>query len=134
MPLVRIELLVGRSADELTTVADDVHRALVETLDVPERDRFQVIHEHDPHHLRFDRSYLDLERSDNWVLVEVTLSHGRPVEKKQAFYARLSELLARDLGLRPDDLAVVLVENERQDWSFGRGEASYVVLPRERWR
>jgi 4-oxalocrotonate tautomerase len=134
MPIVRIELLEGRSSEELATLADDVQRALVETLGVPERDRFQVIREHDPAHLRFDRSYLDIERSDRWILVEVTLSAGREPEMKQAFYRRLSELLGRDLGLRPEDLAVVLVENERQDWSFGRGEASYVVLPRERWR
>jgi 4-oxalocrotonate tautomerase len=134
VPIVRIDLLEGRSPDELSRLADGVHRALMETLDVPERDRFQVIREHDRAHLRFDRSYLDIERSDAWILVEVTLSRGRPPEKKQAFYSRLSELLGRDLRLRPEDLAVVLVENERDDWSFGRGEASYVVLPREQWR
>jgi phenylpyruvate tautomerase PptA (4-oxalocrotonate tautomerase family) len=134
MPLVRIELLTGRRPEELTILADDVHRALVETLGVPERDRFQIVTERDPAHLRFDRSYLDLSRSDRWILVEVTLSRGRSTEVKQAFFARLAELLRRDLELPGDDLAVVLVENERDDWSFGRGEASYVVLPRERWR
>jgi hypothetical protein len=29
---------------------------------------------------------------------------------------------------------VILVENERTDWSFGRGQASYVVIPPEQWR
>jgi phenylpyruvate tautomerase PptA (4-oxalocrotonate tautomerase family) len=134
MPLVRIELLTGRRPEELTILADDVHQALVETLGVPERDRFQIITERDAAHLRFDRSYLDMSRSDRWILVEVTLSRGRSTEVKQAFFARLAELLERDLELPGDDLAVVLVENERDDWSFGRGEASYVVLPRERWR
>src|SRR5919198_3745694 len=134
MPLVRIELLEGRSPDELATLADDVQAALTETLDVPVRDRFQIIQEYDEAHLRFDRSYLDIDRTEDWILITVTLSRGRPTEKKQAFYARLSELLNRDLGLRPEDLTIVLVENERDDWSFGGGEASYVVLPRERWR
>jgi phenylpyruvate tautomerase PptA (4-oxalocrotonate tautomerase family) len=68
------------------------------------------------------------------VLVQVHLSAGRTVERKQAFYARLSELLVRDVGLREEDLAVCLVENQREDWSFGRGEASYVVIPKEHWR
>ncbi len=36
--------------------------------------------------------------------------------------------------MRPEDLAVILVENERTDWPFGRGQASYLVLPREQWR
>ena len=66
--------------------------------------------------------------------VRVTLAAGRTDEAKSAFYARLAELLAERIGLRPEDLAVILVENERTDWSFGRGQASYVVLPREQWR
>ena len=68
------------------------------------------------------------------MLVQVTLSAGRSTNAKQAFYARLAELLGEAIALREEDLAVVLTENERPDWSFGRGEASYVVIPREDWR
>ena len=134
MPLIRIELLAGRPPEELTALTDNVHLAAVEKLGIPERDRFQVITEHDPAHLRFDRAYLDIDRSDQWILVQVTLSRGRATEVKEGFYARLAELLGQAISLRPEDLAVVLVENGRDDWSFGRGEASYVVLPREAWR
>ena len=59
---------------------------------------------------------------------------GRTDAAKSAFYARLAELLAERIELRTEDLAVILVENERTDWSFGRGQASYVVIPREQWR
>ena len=62
------------------------------------------------------------------------MSAGRSIEAKQAFYARLAELLTGAIALRAEDLAIVMVENERPDWSFGRGEASYVVIPREQWR
>jgi 4-oxalocrotonate tautomerase len=134
MPLVRIDVLQGYSAAERTTIGDCVQRAMVETLGVPERDRFQLISEHEPGTFDFSRSYLDIERTDRFVLVNVTLSAGRTTEAKQAFYARLAALLGERVGLRPEDLAIVLTENERQDWSFGRGEASYVVIPREQWR
>ncbi len=93
-----------------------------------------MITEHLPETFDFNRSYLDISRSDRFVFVEVTLSAGRTETSKQAFYARLAELLIDAVALRAEDLAVVMVENERHDWSFGRGEASYVVLPRERWR
>lgn len=56
MPLVNIELLAGRTDQDLRLIGDAVHEAKVE--------------------------------------------------------------------LRPEDLAVILVENERTDWSFGRGQAS----------
>jgi 4-oxalocrotonate tautomerase len=134
MPLVNIELLAGRTGQDLRLIGDSVHQAMVEQLNVPQRDRFQVVTEHSAATLQFDRHYLDIERSDQFVMVRVTLAAGRTAEAKSAFYQRLAELLAERVGLRPDDLAVILVENERTDWSFGRGQASYVVIPQEQWR
>jgi 4-oxalocrotonate tautomerase len=134
MPLVQIDLLEGRPSEELDVIADSVQEAMVEHLDVPERDRFQLLEEHGADTLRFDRHYLDIERTDRFVLVRVTLSVGRSTEAKQAFYRRLADLLAERVGLRTEDLAVTLVENAREDWSFGRGQASYVELPPEAWR
>jgi 4-oxalocrotonate tautomerase len=134
MPLVTIDLLEGRPRDELDSICDAVHEALVAQLDVPERDRFQVITEHRPGTFRFDRHYLEIDRSERFVLVRVTLSRGRTTAAKQGFYRRLCELLADRPGLRTEDLAVIMVENAREDWSFGRGQASYLELPREAWR
>jgi 4-oxalocrotonate tautomerase len=134
MPLVTIDLLDGRSRAELDAISDAVHEAMVECLDVPERDRFQIITEHRPGTLRFDPHYLDMDRSARFVLVHITLAAGRATAAKQRFYRRLSELLSERTGLPDDDLAVILVENAREDWSFGRGQASYLELPREAWR
>jgi 4-oxalocrotonate tautomerase len=133
MPLVRVDVLRSFSPEERRSIGEAVQAALTATLDVPERDRFQIISAHEPDEFSFDRSYLGIERSDRFVCVQVTLSTGRSVAAKQAFYARLAELLGERVGLRSEDLAVVLVENDRADWSFGRGEASYLVIPRDRW-
>jgi phenylpyruvate tautomerase PptA (4-oxalocrotonate tautomerase family) len=134
MPLVRIDVLNGWSPDDLRAISDAVQEAMVAELGVPERDRFHVISEHDANRFVFDRGYLDVPRSDRFVLVQVTLSAGRSTETKQGFYRRLCRLLVDGVALREEDLAVSLIENEREDWSFGRGLASYVVLPREEWR
>jgi 4-oxalocrotonate tautomerase len=64
----------------------------------------------------------------------ITLSAGRSTDAKRAFYRRLANLLAERVGLAREDLAVMLVENTREDWSFGRGQASYLELPAEGWR
>jgi 4-oxalocrotonate tautomerase len=134
MPLAQIDVLAGRPGEELTAIADSVHEAMVEHLDVPERDRFQIVTQHTEQSLRFNRHYLDVERSDRWVMVRITLSAGRATEAKQAFYGRLAGLLVDRVGLRGEDLAVMLVENAREDWSFGHGQASYLELPPEAWR
>jgi 4-oxalocrotonate tautomerase len=127
MPLVRIDLQKGRDAP---AISDAVHRALVEVIGIPERDRFQVVTQHEA--LVFDRGYLDIAR-ENAVFIEVTLSAGRDVALKQKFYARCAELVSA-AGVRRQDVVIVLVENRREDWSFGEGDAQYVVRSREQWR
>ena len=136
MPLVRIELLrEGGSEGRARAVGDAVHRAMIEHLNVPERDRFQLIGEHAPGRLVYAPRYGGVERTDGFVFVQVFLSAGRTTEQKRAFYARLAELLeGGPAGMRPEDVAVGLVENTREDWSFGNGEAQYLVLPKERWK
>ena len=134
MPFVRIELLEGRPEGHVRAVSGAVHRALTETLGVPERDRFQVVTEHRQGRLVYDPGYLDVERTDGFVLVQIFLASGRTAGQKRAFYSRLAGLLAEDPGIRKDDLMVQLVETELEDWSFGNGEAQMLTLPRERWR
>ena len=134
MPLVRIDLIEKQHAQEdIAAVGEAVQSALVETLNVPQRDRFQVITEHAKNRFIYNQSYLGVERSDRIVFVQVFLSKGRTTEMKQAFYASLARRV-QAAGMRPEDLAIALVENTREDWSFGNGIAQYVVLPREEWK
>jgi len=134
MPLVRIDLLKGRPDREISAIGGAVQRALVECMNVPERDHFQVITEHAPGRLVYNQHYLEVKRTDGVVFIQVFLSAGRTLEQKQAFYARAAELLARDAGMRPEDVTIVLVENTRENWSFGNGVAQYVVMPKEQWK
>jgi 4-oxalocrotonate tautomerase len=134
MPLVEIDLLEGRSEAEIDAISDAVHEAMVAVLDVPQRDRFQIISERRRGRLRFDPNYLDIERDEQFLLIRITLSAGRKTPAKQAFYHRVAELLADRIGMRAENLSVVMVENEREDWSFGHGRASYLELPRDAWR
>ena len=57
-------------------------RALMDCLDVPERDQFQVIVEHSPGRLIYNSGYLGGERIEGIVIVQVFLSSGRLTERK----------------------------------------------------
>ncbi len=46
MPLVRISLREGKSDEYRKALADGVHRALLEAIEIPPQDRFQVVTEH----------------------------------------------------------------------------------------
>ncbi len=127
MPLVRIALREGKSANYRQAIGDAVHRAMVETINVPAADRFQVITEHSPDSLIYDPSYLNIDRSDGVVFVQITLNAGRTTEQKKALYARITQLLAENPGVRPQDVLINLVEVPRENWSFGNGEAQYAT-------
>ena len=126
MPLVRISLRAGRPAAERAKIGDAVYRAMRETLDVPVDDRFQIITEHAAEALIYDRHYLGIARSDDVVFIQVFLRRGRTVEKKQAFYRRVADLLGEAVALRREDVFITLAENDLADWSFGNGVAQYV--------
>jgi len=134
MPLVRIDLRQGKPAAYVRAVGDAVHAAMHETLGVPLRDQFQVISEHRPEQLVYDPNYLEVERTDDLIIIQVFLSAGRDAAQKQDFYARLAALLQEKPGVRPQDVIINLVEDKREDWSFGNGVAQYLVLPKEQWR
>jgi 4-oxalocrotonate tautomerase len=126
MPLVRISLRQGATAQFRMAIGDGVHRAMVEMLAVPSDDRFQVITEHPPEGLVYDPHYLGVQRSDGVVFVQITLSTGRKPPQKRLFYKRVAEVLKESPGVRPEDLVINLVEVSWENWSFGNGEAQYM--------
>ncbi|MGC2197584.1 MAG: tautomerase family protein [Terriglobales bacterium] len=126
MPLVRLFLRPGRSAEYRRALGDGVHRALVEAFAVPPDDRFQVISEHSAADLIYDPQYLGIQRSDGVVFVQITLSVGRKPQQKRKFFERLAAILEESPGLPRQDLMVSLVETSWENWSFGNGEAQYM--------
>jgi 4-oxalocrotonate tautomerase len=126
MPLVRIDLRAGKSAEYRKALGDGVHRAMIEALAIPPDDRFQVITEHPPEGLIYDPQYLGIRRSDDVVFVQITLSAGRKPQQKRKLFKRMAEILAESPGLEPQELVINLVEVVWENWSFGNGEAQYM--------
>ena|SRR5579872_4653346 len=125
MPLVRIALLQGKPETHLRKVSAAVHRAMVETISVPPLDRFQIITEHAKSQFVYDPEYLNLRRTDDLVMIQITLNLGRTLEMKKALYRRIAELLHQEAGVRREDVLINLVEVPKENWSFGNGEAQY---------
>lgn len=126
MPLLKIDVVEGRSEQEITTLLDTVHDAMVDAFQVPVRDRYQVLNEHKPTRLIIQDTGLGFTRSDK-VVVITAISRPRSAEMKQRFYALLAEGLERNCGISPQDLMVSIVINSDEDWSFGLGRAQFLT-------
>jgi phenylpyruvate tautomerase PptA (4-oxalocrotonate tautomerase family) len=127
MPLVRISLLEGKSDSYRQKIGDAVHRAMVETINVPPLDRFQIITGHGRNDFIYDPQYLNVQRTNDLVMIQITLNAGRTTEMKKAFYKRVADLLHAEIGLRREDVLINLVEVAKENWSFGNGEAQYAT-------
>jgi phenylpyruvate tautomerase PptA (4-oxalocrotonate tautomerase family) len=127
MPLVRISLRQGKTIEYRHKIADGVHQAMLEAIHVPAQDRFQVITEHQADGLIYDPSYLGINRTDDVIFIEITLNVGRTVDQKRALYKKVTELLAKEPGVRPEDVFINLVEVAKENWSFGNGIAQYAT-------
>jgi 4-oxalocrotonate tautomerase len=127
MPLIRISMRRGRPASEPAAIVDGVYKALRETFEVPENDLFAIVHQHDADEFVFDAHYFGFDRTAGLVMIQITIANTRGVTQKKRLYAAIAANLAREPGLKPDDIFINLVEVKREDWSFGGGIAQYVA-------
>ena len=97
---------------------------MMELINVPAGDKFQIITRHSAEGFNLTTEYLGIRYSENLVLIQITLNQGRTVELKKAFYRRVADDLAQ-LGLRKQDVVINLVEVAKENWSFGNGEMQY---------
>ena len=126
MPLVRIQLVEGKPDAHRKAIVEGVYAALRSTFDVPEEDLFMQVEEFAANNFHFGRSYLGIARSDDLVILQLTVSNTRPLAKKQALYKAIVANLRDNPGLRPEDVFINLVEVAKENWSFGMGVAQYV--------
>jgi 4-oxalocrotonate tautomerase len=129
MPLARIDLAQGKSAEYRQTIGEVVDNAMVDILKAPKDDRLQVISENAAPDFIFDPHFFGIDRSPDCIFIQLMLASGRTLGQKRVFYKQVADELQAQLGIRREDVFINLVPVAREDWSFGNGEASLVTAP-----
>jgi phenylpyruvate tautomerase PptA (4-oxalocrotonate tautomerase family) len=127
MPFVRVEFVAGKSAEYIRTIGDVIDEALGNICNVSKDDRFQVFHELSPECHYADEVYLGIKRTKDCIFIQIFFLPGRPIDQKKGFYKAVADGLHKRLGLRREDVFIGLVEVPRENWSFGNGDAQYVI-------
>ena len=126
MPLVKVNLLKGRSAEEKDTIAASIQDALASTLEVPDDNRYQLFIEYDGENFRHTGGYLGLTYTDQLLVIEITVREGDDDEHKRSLLAAINRNLVAAGVVAGDDVFVLITEIGGADVSFGRGLAQRV--------
>lgn len=126
MPLLTFDLIEGRSPDQIRTLLDAAHRAVLTAFNVPARDRYQIVHENKAYQMVFQDTGLGFTRSTDLVMVRVYTS-PRSEAQKTRFMAELARELHTHCGVAGSDVMISFITNDKGDWSFADGKAQYLT-------
>jgi 4-oxalocrotonate tautomerase len=73
-----------------------------------------VITEHPADGFIYHLTYMDIQWTADYVFIQITLSEGRSVETKQAFYKAVADGLHERLKIRREDVFINLVDGVAQ--------------------
>ncbi|WP_312037343.1 tautomerase family protein [Mesorhizobium caraganae] len=71
MPLLKFHVYSGRPQEDLAALVDTAHDVMVRSFQVPERDRYQIVHQHPSDMMIALDTGLDIPRTERFVLVEI---------------------------------------------------------------
>jgi 4-oxalocrotonate tautomerase len=123
MPMSQIYLRSGKPVSYRRAVADGIQKALTEAISVPSAERFQIVIELNDDDFIYDPAFRNISRSQDFMVILLTLKEGRSDSLKQSLYQTIVRELALSPGVRSEDVMIVLRENGSADWSFGNGAA-----------
>lgn len=124
MPVTRIAIREGKTAEYKQALMDEIYEAMRETVAIKDGDRFMAITEHGEHEFAYG-PFLGIDRSDDLVQIQVFWAPGKTVEAKLAMYKKIVERLGTNPGVRPEDVLISVVEAAADNWSFGNGETQF---------
>lgn len=115
MPITKIETRTSRSQAQIQSIMEAVYTAQREALQLPEDDRNIRYIEHKPEHF-----HVPSDKSQDFMLIEITLFAGRSLKTKRKLYGMLVENLAKT-GVDSNDISIILYEVPLENWGIRGG-------------
>ena len=114
MPLVRVDMIKGKSPEYKKAVFDCIHSGLIESIGIEDWDRFQRIVE-----IPREDFETALGKTDEFMIIELTLFPGRTKEQKGVAIKAITSRLENSLGIDPTDVFIVINEPPFENWGMG---------------
>lgn len=121
MPFVRTAIPYGTEQSRKLQIVQGIHEALVQGIGMPKDELFNLVTEYADGEFFYDRSFNGIARSENLIVVEITMRRGRSDAMKRDLYAAIARNLAANAAVSPKDVFIFMHENDYSDWSVGNG-------------
>jgi phenylpyruvate tautomerase PptA (4-oxalocrotonate tautomerase family) len=128
MPFIRTLVPRGTASTRKQAIVMGIHQALIDAIGMPKDELFNAVAEYSPDDFFYDRTFNGIARSDNLVVVELTMRRGRSDAMKRDLYARIAANLERDAQVSPRDVFIFTHENDYSDWSVGNGQFAMNIV------
>ena len=113
MPLVRIEIIKGKSIEYKKEMLGAIHTALMNAIQIEDWDRFQRLYEIEDE--LFERSE---GKTDKFTMIEITMFPGRTKEQKARIYEEIVKELYERLEIQATDIFIVINEPPNENWGL----------------
>jgi phenylpyruvate tautomerase PptA (4-oxalocrotonate tautomerase family) len=128
MPFVRTALRAGTDAKKQEHIVQAIHEALVSAIGMPEDELFNLVTHYNPTDFFYSRTFNGIARSDDVVVIEITMRRGRSDAMKKSLYATIAQNLESRAGVSPKDAFIFVHENDYSDWSVGNGAFAMALV------
>src|SRR3954467_6831394 len=128
MPFIRSAVKRGTTPEQKQAIVDGIHQALVTSIGMPDDELFNLVSEYEPENFFYDRKFNGISRSDNLVVIEITMRRGRSDAMKRALYANIAANLEKLGKISPKDVFIFTHENDYSDWSVGNGQFAMAIV------
>ena len=128
MPFIHTQVPSIMQKSQIERVVHGIHNALVSAIGMPTDELFNRVHRYQPDEFWFSKTFNGVQRSEQVVVVEITLRRGRSDAMKRDLCALVAQNLERDANIRPADVMVFCHENDHSDWSVGHGQMAMALV------
>jgi phenylpyruvate tautomerase PptA (4-oxalocrotonate tautomerase family) len=116
MAQIKIYGLKSALEDRQLDISNAIHAAVMESLGLPPEKRF-----HRFFTLEENDFFFPTDRSERYLIIEISMFEGRAVETKKALIRALFERLEGEVGLAAQDVEITIFETSRSSWGI-RGQ------------
>lgn len=113
MPLVKIEIIKGKSKEYKRGILDGIHTALVDVFKIPNDDRIQRIYELEKENFEYSSN-----KTENITIIEMIIFKGRGKIVKEKLYKEIVKNLKRNCNIDSNDITIILKEPEMYNWAI----------------